>query len=152
MKKKIIIGILIIAVIGLSYIAYLFFMPHRDVQATKAFAEKESYELVQEFLNDRKKANELYLDNEGESKVLIIKGTVYSINEDQLGQKVVLLKREEDKMGVSVTFMLETNNQLKNVKIGNVIKVKGVIRSGAEYDEDLDLAEHVIVEKAAIAY
>ena len=35
-------------------------------------------------------------------------------------------------------------------KIGDTVKVKGVIRSGAEYDEDLDLIENVIIEKSAL--
>ena len=40
--------------------------------------------------------------------------------------------------------------QLSKLHIGDFVKIKGVIRSGAEYDEDLDLAENVIVEKSAL--
>ena len=151
MKAKIfkIIGALIL--VGIGVFLYVWFMPHRDVQATKAFATIDATTLVNEFLTDKEKANATYLDSdEGESKVLIITGKIAKISKDQLGQKVLLLKNDTDKMGVSCTFTKETNPQAANLTIGNAVKIKGVIRSGAEYDEDLDLIENVIVEKSAI--
>jgi hypothetical protein len=92
----------------------------------------------------------LYLDAEGESKVLIVQGRIDNIQKDQLGQYVVLLKNAGEKMGVSSTFLMDTNYQVENLSIGDNIKIKGVIRSGAEFDEDLDLAENVILEKCAL--
>ena len=150
MKTNILKIIAVVVLIALGYMAYMWFMPHRNIQNTKPFATVEATALVNEFLSDSEKANNLYLDNEGESKVLIITGTVASISKDQLGQQVVLLKNLSDKMGVSCTFTLETNNQIDAIKVGDNVKIKGVIRSGAEYDEDLDLAENVIIEKSAI--
>ncbi len=150
MKSKVFKYIAILIVIALGYVAYMWFMPHRNVQSTKAFATIEATALVNEFLSDKEKANNLYLDSEGESKVLIVTGTVADISKDQLGQQVVLLKNFSDKMGVSCTFTLETNSQAEDLKIGSNAKIKGVIRSGAEYDEDLDLTEHVIIEKCAV--
>ncbi len=150
MKSKIFKGIAIVALFALSYVAYLWFMPHRDVQSTKAYKTIEAKALVDEFLTDKDKANDLYLDSEGESKVLIIEGTVANISTDQRNQKVILLKQSSEKMGVSCTFTVESNAQVDAVKVGNHVKIKGVVRSGAEYDEDLDLAEDVIVEKSAI--
>jgi len=150
MRSKVIKIIVILIFIILSYLAYLWFMPHRNVQNTKAFATIEATALVGEFLSDKEKANNLYLDSEGESKVLIVTGTVANISKDQLGQKVVLLKNPSDKMGVSCTFTLDTNSQVDNIEVGSQIKIKGVIRSGAEYDEDLDLLENVIIEKSAM--
>jgi len=151
MKSKIIKLTSIFAIIGIGYAAYIWFMPHRNVQATTAFATISSTTLVNEFLTDIHKANTRYLDSEeGESKVLIIKGAVAKISKDQLGQQVVLLKNKTDKMGVSCTFTLDTNTQVDTLEIGDVVSIKGVIRSGAEYDEDLDLTEHVIIEKSAL--
>lgn len=151
MKKKIIIIVTLIALSSLIYLAYLWFMPHRDVQSTKADAEVTATALVDEFLTDTGAANAKYLDAEGESKVLIISGEVTKIDTDQLGQKVLLLKSNpSDKLGVSCTFTAETNNQVSGVKIGDQIKIKGVIRSGAEYDEDLDLIINAVVEKSSI--
>ena len=150
MKSKIIKVIVVIAVIAIGYAASMWFMPHQNVQGSKAFKTIDATALVNEFLADKNKANDLYLDTEGESKVLIITGTIAEISKDQLGQQVVLLKNTADKMGVSCTFTLDSNSQVDPLKIGDSVKIKGVIRSGAEYDEDLDLSENVIVEKSAI--
>jgi hypothetical protein len=38
-----------------------------------------------------------------------------------------------------------SNNE--ELKIGTKVSIKGVIRSGAGYDEDLDMYEDVILEK-----
>ncbi len=151
MKSKIIKIVLALIVIAIGVVAYLWFMPHRNVQSVKAFKTIDATALVNEFLTDKEKANALYLDSdEGESKVLIVTGIVAKISKDQLGQQVILLKNKKDKMGVSCSFTLETNNQVNTIKIGDHISIKGVIRSGAEYDEDLDLIENVIIEKSAL--
>lgn len=150
MKSKIFIFIILLVLIAIGYVGYVWYMPHRNIQNTKAFATIEATALVNEFLSDSKKATNLYLDSEGESKVLIITGRIASISKDQLGQKVLVLKNPSEKMGVSCTFTIETNKQVVNLKIGDTVKIKGVIRSGAEYDEDLDLAENVIVEKSSL--
>lgn len=152
MKKKILIALSLIALSAIGYVAYLWFMPHRDIQATKADAEVTASALVDEFLADAVEANAKYLDAEGESKVLVISGEVTKIDTDQLGQKVLLLKGStSDKLGVSCTFTADTNSQVSDVKIGDQIKIKGVIRSGAEYDEDLDLIINAVVEKSSVA-
>ncbi len=150
MKSKLFKIIGVLALLAVGYGAYMWFMPHQNVQGTKAFKTIDATALVNEFLTDKDKANNIYLDTEGESKVLIITGTIADISEDQLNQKVVLLKNTSDKMGVSCTFTVDTNAQVDKLNVGDAIKIKGVIRSGAEYDEDLDLTENVIVEKSAL--
>jgi hypothetical protein len=95
-------------------------------------------------------ANEKYLDEEGNSKILEISGIVAEITEDFNKQKVVLLKFASDNAGVSCTFTPETNASVSQIKIGETIVVKGVIRSGASYDKDLGMYENVIMEKCSI--
>ncbi len=148
-KKLIITGAIAISM-GFGYVVYLFNMPHRNVQSVKAFVEIESGILVQEFLNNPDAANAKYLAEDGESKVIIVKGHIDAIFEDQKNQKVIVLKDKDEKVGVSCTFMPETNKNVKGLKIGDYIKIKGVIRSGAEIDEDLELYEDVIIEKSDI--
>ena len=149
-KKKILIvlgiGILIALVIG----AMMFFKPQRDVQATTTDFSYKASEIVNEYLTDPTKANDKYLDEEGNSKVLEISGTVSEISEDFNNQKVVLLKSATDKAGVSATFTKETNAHTDNVKVGDKITIKGVIRSGATYDADLEMYENVIIDKSDI--
>jgi len=155
MKKKKIIRIGIITVVAVILVAgaiglYLFNMPHRDVQKTSADYSLTSSEIVAEYLADAETANSKYLAADGESKVLQVTGTVNKITEDFDNNKVVLLKSDIDKAGVSATFTPETNANAANLQVGQNVTVKGVIRSGAAYDEDLQLYEHVILEKSDI--
>ena len=149
-KKKILIilttGVLIVAGIAL----YMFNQPARDVQATKTDFSFNASAIVNEYLTDANAANEKYLDEEGVSKVLEITGIVATISEDFNNQKVILLKNATDKAGVSATFTEETNAHTNTVKIGDEIIIKGVIRSGAAYDSDLEMYENVIIDKCDI--
>lgn len=129
---------------------YLFNMPQRDVQATKTDYSFKSGQIVSEYLADASKANAKYLDEEGDSKILEISGQVSKISEDYNGQKVFLLKSANDKAGVSCTFTAESNASISAIQIGQIINVKGIIRSGATYDEDLGMYEDVIMEKCNI--
>lgn len=146
-KKKILIGIGIIAILVGGFAASQYFMPHRDIQSVEAFVEIEAAQLVDEYLADNNAANEKYLDAEGESKVIVVKGVIKSIDTDQNNQIVVTLKSNNDELGVSCTFTAESNKNASNLKVGDNLKVKGVVRSGAEYDEDLELYEDAIIEK-----
>jgi hypothetical protein len=82
--------------------------------------------------------------------VLEITGTVNKISENFDGQKVVLLKADSDKAGVSATFTPETNANAEKLQVGQSVIIKGVIRSGAAYDSDLELYENVILEKSDV--
>lgn len=153
-KKKIIrIVILFVAaavLVGGGVGLYMFNKPARDVQNTKTDYSYNASDIVSEYLSDPKKANDKYLDESGNSKVLEISGLVALISDDFNKQKVVLLKADSDKAGVSCTFTHETNSQVEKIKIGDQVTIKGVIRSGASFDEDLDLYENVIIEKSGL--
>lgn len=154
MKKKIIKwGLILLTVallVGGGIIYYLFNMPHRDVQAAEADYQLTVNQLVNEYLNDAASANNKYLQAEGESKILAVSGTVASIDEDMNQQKVILLKSSESKAGVSCTFMASTNVNAEKLQVGDEVTIKGVIRSGAGYDADLELYEDVILEKCDV--
>lgn len=153
-KKKIfkivliVIGVGIIIGGGVGY--YMFNKPARDVQNTATDFSYKASEIVNEYLMDAKKANAKYLAENGESKVLEITGIVAEISEDFNNQKVILLKAEGDKAGVSCTFTDETNANVQTIQIGDLVTIKGVIRLGASFDEDLDMYENVIIEKSDI--
>lgn len=139
-------GIIIAGAVGL----YMFNMPHRDVQNSKADYRLTSSELVAEYLTDQESTNKKYLADDGDSKILEISGTINKISEDYNGQKVVLLKSADDKAGVSATFTSETNINAGKLLVGQSVTLKGVIRSGASYDEDLELYENVVLDKSDI--
>lgn len=152
MRKLKLIGLILLGtlLIGLGIALYLFNMPHRDVVGTKADHALTAIEIVQEYLDNPDAANAKYLNDGGESKILAVTGTVRSIEEDMNRQKVILLKGDTAKAGVSCTFTPTTNIHVANVSIGQQITVKGVIRSGASYDGDMELYEDVILEKCDI--
>lgn len=139
-----------ILLIGLGIALYLFNMPHRNVVGSKADFNMAASAIVNEYLNDPASANAKYLNEEGESKILAVTGTVRSIDEDMNQQKVILLMEANDKAGVSCTFTQNTNKHTDNIETGQQITVKGVIRSGASYDADMELYEDVILEKCDI--
>ncbi|MCH8904344.1 MAG: hypothetical protein IIA45_10565 [Bacteroidetes bacterium] len=143
-KKLLLAGVIVGVAVG-SYVLYLLNMPHRDIQGEKAFTEINAKGLVDEFLFNLDTANEKYLD-----QVIIVEGTVSETYEDQKGQVVVVFAVEERVVGVSCTFMEETNENARNLKKGEVVRVKGVLQSGAEIDEDLGLNEDVILEKCDV--
>lgn len=149
-KKKILITLSIGILVAASVALYMFNKPARDVQATATDFSYQASEIVKEYLTDAKKANDKYLDEAGNSKVLEITGTVASISEDFNNQKVVLLKGADDKAGVNATFTKETESNIQNIKVGDQITIKGVIRSGARYDADLEMYENVIIDKSDI--
>ena len=140
------IGILI----GSSVAIYLFNMPHRNIQETKSDYTLKAAAIVTEYLTNPQEANNKYLDSEGESKILEVEGTIASITEDFNNQKVVLLKPRDKEAGVSCTFTIGTNQSASNLSIGQTVTIKGVIRSGAAYDEDLEMYENVIMEKCDV--
>jgi hypothetical protein len=154
MKKKIVKwGIALIlggVVIGGGTVVYMFNMPHRNVQDTPIDYQMEAKNLVHEYLKDAKKANDRYLQEEGESKIIAVTGIVASVDEDLNHQKVVLLRDSGESAGVSCTFMASTNINAEKLKNGDKVTIKGVIRSGAGYDEDLELYEDVIIEKCDV--
>ena len=153
-KRRVIRIALVIITIGINTAAgigfYLFNKPHRNVAESEIDFHISAAELVDEYLNNATLANQKYLADDGESKILAITGTVSAISLDLNNQYVVLLKETSQHAGVSCTFASSTNDQAKNLTAGHTATIKGVIRSGAEYDEDLDLYEDVIVEKCSI--
>jgi len=153
-KRKIIKIGLILALVGVlvagSVGFYMFNVPHRDVQSQEVDFSLTTSEIVSEYLSDMDAANEKYLAADGDSKILAISGTISKISEDFSGQKVVLLKETADKAGVSTSFTEETNANASELKVGQKVTIKGVIRSGAAYDEDLEMYEHVILDKCDI--
>ncbi|MEA1786741.1 hypothetical protein U1E44_11605 [Arenibacter sp. GZD96] len=154
MKKKtikIIVGLGLFSLLVGAIIVYrMMNMPHRDVQSAKTDVAISAAALVHEYLADASMANNKYLEAEGDSKILAVSGVIASITEDQNNQIVILLKDNAEKAGVSCTFTTETNANTTDLKVGQTITVKGVIRSGAGFDEDLEMYEDVILEKCDI--
>ncbi len=143
--KKIGLISVIVLVIAFGIGSYLYFKPHRDVQASEAFAKLSVQDLVSEFTVDAKKANSKYLLSDGNSRILIITGRVHLISANQLGETVIILKDSLDKVGVIATFTKEASKHVEKYKMNDLINVKGAITAGNSYDADLDLFEHAVL-------
>ncbi len=154
MKKKtkiILLSLLTAGLIGGGYVFYLWNMPHLDVQAQKADYSISANQLVNEYLTNEKSANTKYLGENGESKIIVISGTISKITTDMNNQKVILLKEDTAKAGVNCTFMASTNINASALKVGDKAKIKGIIRSGASYDADMEIYQNVVLEKCDIS-
>lgn len=136
------------SLIGGTAIIYMFNMPHQDVQSSKTDYYLTSTQIVTEYLADKQAANEKYLSDDGNSTILEITGVISKISEDFNEQVVVLMKAEGSEAGVRASFTEETNANAAHLTVGETVTIKGVIRSGAAYDEDLGLYENVILEKS----
>lgn len=152
MKRRLIVGsviLFIVLVLGSGYSLYLYNKPHLDIQATQADFKVESNTLVDEFLENNEEAKKKYFPANSNAKILVVSGTIASISDNMNGQKVILLKEKDKQIGVSCTFSNHKNEKINFLEVGKKITIKGVIRSGAGYDEDLDIYEDVILEKCS---
>lgn len=155
LKKKRVIKIIAFSItsgliIGLGIFLYMFNMPHRNIQNADTDFSLSSTQIVNEYLSDANAANNKFLADDGESKIIEVSGIVASISQNYNGQKVVLLKEKNEKAGVSCTFLANTGINAMTLNIGERTIIKGVIRSGAAYDADLEIYEHVILDKCDI--
>lgn len=141
---------ILLVVSGSGVVYYLFNMPHRNIQESKTDFSVLATEVVNEYLANAEMANDKYLQEEGDSKILAVTGKIFAMSEDQNNQKVILLKDPSEKAGVSCTFTETTNMHTKDLQIGQTVTLKGVIRSGAGFDKDLDMYENVILEKCDV--
>lgn len=153
-RKKMIRWIMILGfsgiLIGGGVGFYMFNMPHRDISKAKADYAVTADGLVNEFISDYNKANEKYLATDGNSKILEVSGKIHAVSTNMEGMTVLILKEESASAGVSCTISESEAKSLNDFHIGQSIALKGVIRSGASFDQDLGMFEHVILEKCTI--
>lgn len=146
MKKTVKYG-LIIAGIGfaaaVAVFLYMYNMPHRNIQEEEVRFTMGADEFTQEFMSNPVESNAKYLD-----QVVVIEGIIGEKSQDQLNQQVITFKTE--KAGINCTFTAETNSNAEKLNEGYKVKIKGVVRLGASYDEDLDMTEYAILEKCDI--
>lgn len=133
---------------AVAFGVYLWNMPHRNVQQSGVFAEMQVNDLLNEFEKNADAANKKYLSSDGNSKVLVVGGRIFSVSTNLNNQQVILLKENGAKVGVRCTLISATDaNQLK---VGDYIKIKGAITAGNRYDADLDLYEDALLTDCAI--
>jgi hypothetical protein len=152
MKKIGLVVGLILVIAGVGGYFYLN-QGHRDVYNTEADLKVESSEIVNEFLNNSTAANTKYLSSDGNSKIVEVSGTVSDISEDIEGHVLLLIKDEDEdeEAGVNCKMLKDYSAASKKLSIGKKVTIKGVVRAGAYYDEDLEMYDHVILDECSIA-
>lgn len=138
------------AVAGVSVAAYLWFMPHRDVQSLAPDVSLSTKELVERYLKDASEANAFFLREDGDSKILALSGTIQEISADQAGATVVRLVQDGSPAGVRCTLTPEASSQASSLKKGQTITLKGVIRAGPEYDELIGIHVDAVMADCAL--
>jgi len=110
----ILVGILI--VVGITY--YLYTIPAENIASEKPTVTVKAIDLFNNY------SDSLYLN-----KVVQVEGEINEIDVDQKGDKMLILKEDDDMFGVVCT-MDEANGdnqkQLESLKIGDHVVVKGL--------------------------
>ena len=145
MKKKIIGIVAVLALLVGSVGLYMFNMPHRNVKDIEPEFHFNSSELAYIFINDRVGANAEFLSENGDSKVGVVYGNIVETGVDKKGATYAVIRNEGEPVGVQCAF-----TEKLSLEEGTQISVKGVIRSGAEFDEDFEEYIDVIMEQCTL--
>jgi len=126
----------------------MYFEPHRDVKTAPVFDEFDVDDFTTEFLNDPKVAQEKYLADDGDSKIVEISGTISSIDTNLKGEIVIELRGEKKEAGARFTLMDDQKEAAAKLKIGDKTKITGVVSAGAEFDKDFNFYLDAILEQS----
>lgn len=149
MKKIAMFGILVLMIAGIAVYLYVN-QGHRDVYNSEADLKVDATEIVNEFLGNASEANKKYLSSDGESKIIEVSGVFSSLSEDIEGNAIVLIQGTSSDAGVNCKMLPDYKSKAASLKQGEKVVVKGVVRAGAYYDEDLEMYDHVILDQCSI--
>jgi len=120
MLKKVIFTILILGTIG-GVIGYLMWnKPHKDIANTKEDFFISATDLSKEYNADETSANPKYLN-----KVIAVSGTVSEMQWENEEEPTVALSTGSEDNTVLCGFKKEFLNDIKHLKAGDSIKIKG---------------------------
>lgn len=119
-KKKIIIGILVLGIIG-AFVGYkMYNKPHVDVAEASADISITANKILEEFSENEATANTKYLE-----KIIEVNGEVAEIKiEKEKG--IIALKTNDDFGSVLCHLSLESTKKMNTIKEGQIITVKGI--------------------------
>ena len=146
--KKAIPVVLILLLLFVVVATYLLFQPHRDVTNSAVDHHMHVDELVDEYLKDRKTANAKYLAADGDSKIIALSGTIAKVRESADGRTIMILKQNGSKAGIQCLFVAGADTTGSNLQ--NTVTIKGVLRAGPGYDDDLEMYENGYMEECTL--
>jgi len=116
MKKTLLIILLVITITGI-YGVYLFNKKPVDTRDQNANFEISAADLVKEFSANEEASSKKYVD-----KILIVTGEIKEIN---MSASTLFLDGSDPLITITCSFYTDGNDQLKKLKPGDVIEVKG---------------------------
>lgn len=134
--------------VGAALGAYWLFQPHRDVTKSNADHHMKVEALVDEYLKDAKAANAKYLATDGDSKIISLSGTINNIRQSADGRTIVVLKEKGSKAGFQCLFA--DGADTIGILLKNIVTIKGVLRAGPGYDDDLEMYENGYLEECTL--
>ena len=105
-------------------------------------------ELVADYLKDAKSANAKYLSADGESKIIALTGAIDKIRKSADGRTIVTLKQDGSKAGFQCLFVSEADTT--GLHLQTNVTIKGVLRAGPGYDDDLEMYENGYLEECTL--
>ena len=118
--KKIVTGVILLALAGAGYGWYAFQKVPPDIREQKAGIEITAVDLLKTFQQDEMAANAKYVD-----KVLMVTGTVTGIQTDSSGQATVSLQTNDLLAAVTCSFY-QDDEGVKKIKAGSPVRIKGM--------------------------
>ncbi|OQP64007.1 hypothetical protein A3860_21540 [Niastella vici] len=118
--KKIITGVIVLALAAAGYGWFLYQKPPPDIRKEKGGIEITAIELLKAFQQDEMAGNAKYVD-----KVLIVSGIVNGIQTDSSGQATVTLRTNDLLAAVTCSFY-QDDEGVKKIKTGAPVRIKGI--------------------------
>lgn len=142
------IGAFCLFILALGIGLNIYYQPHRDVKSAPVFDEFDVDDFTSEFLDDPEKAEEKYLAENGESKIVSMTGTISEIDTNFNGDIVITLKSTKYEVGARFTLMEDQKEKAAELIVGDKTKITGVVSAGAEFDHDFNMYLDAILEQA----
>ncbi len=117
MKKNILFGILILALVGGAYAYYEYNKPVASIENKKADVVIDADDLLSAYESDENTANQLYTE-----KIIQVKGTISEITKDGTVDKVII---ETTNPLAGVICEMENGQNFGALKTGDEIEIKG---------------------------
>lgn len=120
MIKKIIYLLIFITLAAIATGVYLWNKPHRNIEKSKEDYSISAIDFYNEYSTDENNSNTKYLN-----KIIIVSGEISELEIDNTEEPTVTLKTSDESMTISCGFDKKWINDLKLLKIGAVVKIKG---------------------------
>ena len=120
MIKKIIYFVISIVIIAIVAGLYIWNKPHRNIASAKEDYSISAEEFYKEYSANEEAANKKYLN-----KIISVNGKISEIQLENANEPTLALKTTEDGITVSCGFDSKRLKDLKSLKTGDLVKIKG---------------------------